>query len=174
MKNILITILTMVISFGATAQQKKALVAYFSATGTTESVAKQIAEAAKADIYEIKPTVKYSSADLDWHDKNSRSSVEMNDKKSRPEMDGNVSNISQYDTIYIGFPIWWYVAPHIINTFIESNDLSGKTIIPFATSGGSSIKGSVKAFREDYPNLNFNDGMLLNNPKKNDIEKFLK
>ena len=115
------------------------LVAYFSASGVTAKVAETLAEAIGADIYEIAPEVPYTKADLDWMDKNSRSSVEMNDPASRPAINGKRDNMADYDTVFVGFPIWWYVAPTIINTFLESYDLTGKTIIPFATSGGSDI-----------------------------------
>ena len=118
---------------------KKTLVAYFSASGVTARAAKVLAEAAEADLYEIKPEVPYTAKDLDWMDKKSRSSVEMNDMTSSPEIAGKVANMDEYDTIFVGFPIWWYVAPTIINTFLESYDLSGKTVIPFATSGGSTM-----------------------------------
>lgn len=175
MKKLFSIICTMLIAFGASAQQKsKTLVAYFSASGVTAKVAKQISEAAKADLYEITPKEKYSSADLNWRDKQSRSSVEMKDKSSRPEMAENISSVDQYETIYIGFPVWWDVAPHIINTFIEANKLEGKTIIPFATSGGSSIRNSVKDLRSTYPNLTIKDGQLLNYPTKSEIESFVK
>ena len=113
------------------------LVAYFSASGVTGSVAKKLAEAAGADIYEIRPRVPYTSADLNWNNAQSRSSIEMKDKSSRPELADKNANISGHDVIFLGFPIWWYVAPTIINTFLESYDFSGKTIILFATSGGS-------------------------------------
>lgn len=139
---------------------QKTLVAYFSASGITAKVAKQIAAENNADLFEIKPTTPYTPADLDWRDKQSRSTIEMNDKASRPEMVGKVENMDQYDTVYVGFPVWWYVAPHIINTFIEAHDLEGKTIIPFATSGGSTIEGSVKDLRTSYPTLKFEDGKL--------------
>lgn len=115
----------------------KVLVAYFSASGVTAEKAKAIATAAEADLYEIKPAVPYTEADLDFRNKESRSSVEMADKSSRPELADKDANIAAYDTIFLGFPIWWYVAPTIINTFLESYDFSGKTIILFATSGGS-------------------------------------
>ena len=117
----------------------KKLVAYFSAGGTTKKIAEQIAEAGNADLCEITPKVAYTTADLNWMDKKSRSSVEMNDKKFRPEIVKADIDMSAYDTVILGFPIWWYVAPTIINTFLESYDLTGKTIIPFATSGGSDI-----------------------------------
>lgn len=115
------------------------LVAYFSATGTTAKVAETLADAIGADIYEIGPEIPYTEADLNWRDANSRSSVEMNDPHSRPAVAGKRDNMSDYDTIFVGFPIWWYVAPTIINTFLESYDMAGKTIIPFATSGGSGL-----------------------------------
>ncbi len=117
----------------------KTLVAYFSASGVTAKLANTLAGAIGADLFEIKPAKPYSTADLDWTDKNSRSSVEMNDKSFRPEIVEKVENIAQYDTIYVGYPIWWYVAPTIINTFLESYDLTGKTLVPFATSGSSEM-----------------------------------
>ena len=117
----------------------KKLVAFFSASGTTKKVAEMIAEEAKADLFEIEPKVPYTKADLDWMNKKSRSSVEMSDKKYRPEIMKKKMDMSSYDEILLGFPIWWYVAPTIINTFLEGYDLTGKTIIPFATSGGSDI-----------------------------------
>lgn len=117
----------------------KILTAYFSASGTTAKLAKKLADTIGADIYEITPKVKYTAADLDWRNKKSRSSIEMNDKSYRPPVAGKVENMEQYDTIFIGFPIWWYVAPTIVNTFLEQYDLSGKTIIPFATSGSSGM-----------------------------------
>lgn len=118
---------------------KKILVAYFSASGVTAKAAWKLSEAAGADLYEIKPKVPYSSADLDWTNKKSRSSMEMNDPIFRPEIAGKLEGMDQYDLVFVGFPIWWYVAPTIINTFLESYDFSGKTIVPFATSGGSGM-----------------------------------
>lgn len=115
----------------------KKLVAYFSASGVTAKLAKRLADAVDADIFEIKPEKPYTTADLDWTNKKSRSSVEMSDKSFRPAVAEKLDNIADYDTIYVGFPIWWYVAPTIINTFLEQYDLTGKTIIPFATSGSS-------------------------------------
>ena len=118
---------------------KSTLIAYFSASGTTAKLAKTLAQAVGGDLYEIKPAVPYTAADLDWRNKDSRSSVEMRDGSSRPALaDGDI-DISKYDTIFIGFPIWWYVAPTIINTFLEKYDLTGKVIIPFATSGSSGM-----------------------------------
>lgn len=117
----------------------KTLVAFFSASGTTKRAAENLAHAAEADLYEIKPAVPYTNADLDWMDKKSRSSVEMNDKSSRPALADTDAKITQYDTIFLGFPIWWYIAPTIINTFLEAYDFSGKKIVLFATSGGSAF-----------------------------------
>jgi len=115
----------------------KTLVAYFSCTGTTKKLAETLAGAVKADLYEIKPAVPYTSADLNWSDSNARSTKEMNDRSSRPAIAGPVAELADYDTVFVGFPIWWYVAPTIINTFLESGDFSGKTVIPFCTSGMS-------------------------------------
>lgn len=117
---------------------KKALVAYFSASGTTAKLAKRIADAAKADMFEIRPAVPYSAADLDWTNPKSRSSVEMKDKTYRPAIADSL-DVSDYDVVFVGFPIWWYVAPTIVNTFLESIDLKGKKVVPFATSGGSGM-----------------------------------
>ena len=125
----------------------KTLVAYFSASGVTAKLAKNLTEAAGADLYEIKPAVTYTNADLNWQDKKSRSSVEMNDKTFRPAIADTDANIADYDTIFVGFPIWWYVAPTIINTFLEAYDFSGKTIVLFATSGGSGMGNSAKELR---------------------------
>ena len=122
----------------------KALVAYFSASGVTSKVAKNLASAIGADIFEIKPVQKYSKADLNWMDKRSRSSVEMNDRSSRPAIAERVNQMSDYDVVFIGFPIWWYREPSIIDTFMETYDFSGKTIVPFATSGGSGLGDSAE------------------------------
>ena len=141
---------------------KKTLVAYFSASGVTERAAKEIAGAVEADLYEILPVQPYTDADLDWTDKKSRSTAEMNDPACRPEIAGTVENIEQYDTVFIGFPIWWYVEPRIVDTFLESYDFSGKTLIPFATSGGSGIGGAEKSLREHCPKANWKQGRLVN------------
>lgn len=119
--------------------KKNILVAYFSCSGVTKKVAESLATVAGADIYEIRPEVPYTSADLNWMDKKSRSTVEMKDPSSRPSIADKVDDMNKYDIIFVGFPIWWYVAPTIINTFLESYDFSGKTIIPFCTSGGSGV-----------------------------------
>ena len=117
----------------------KKLVAYFSASGVTAKVAERLSESIGADLHEITPKVRYTDADLDWREKTSRSSIEMSNPASRPEIERIRDNMQDYDTIYLGFPIWWYIAPTIINTFLESYDLTGKTIVPFATSGGSGM-----------------------------------
>ena len=140
----------------------KILVAYFSASGVTKGVAQRLAKAAGADLFEIRPAVPYTQADLNWTDKKSRSSVEMNDTLSRPEIAEKLPNMADYDTIFVGYPIWWYVAPHIINTFVESYDLSGKTLVAFATSGGSGIGKTVEELKKLYPDANWKDGKLLN------------
>lgn len=141
----------------------KILVAYFSATGTTESVAEKIADATDGRLYEIVPEKEYTSADLNWNDDSSRSSVEMNNPESRPSLGGSPVDVAAYDVVFIGYPIWWDQAPRIINTFIESHDLKGKTVIPFATSGGSGISNSVEVLKNTYPELNIKEGKLLNN-----------
>ena len=127
--------------------ENKSLVAYFSASGVTKKVAEKLSDAVGADLFEIKPKVKYTKADLDWMDTKSRSSIEMNDKSFRPTISEKCDNMDKYDVVYVGFPIWWYVAPTIINTFLESYDFSGKTIVLFATSGGSGFGDTVKGLR---------------------------
>ena len=151
----------------------KVLVAYFSATGVTKGVAQQLAEVAGADLHEIKPEQAYTDADLDWHDKQSRSSVEMQDKSSRPAITAKLQNMKDYDVVYVGFPIWWYTCPTIINTFMEAYDFQGKTVIPFATSGGSSIKRACKDLKAAYPNINWKEGKLLNHASKDDMKKWV-
>ncbi len=141
---------------------KKTLVAYFSASGTTAAAAKALSEAAEADLYEIKPQTPYTRADLDWTNKKSRSSVEMNDKSFRPPLAGKDARIEDYDTVFLGFPIWWYVAPTIINTFLESYDFSGKTVILFATSGGSGFGKTVAGLKNSAPGTVIREGKLLN------------
>ena len=171
----------MAISLGVCAQNKtkdmkqtKTLVAYFSASGTTKGVATLLAEVTGADLHEIKPEKPYTEADLDWRNNQSRSSVEMKDKKSRPAITGKIDNMDNYTTIYIGYPIWWYTAPTIINTFIEAYNLKGKTLIPFATSGSSPIKKSCDDLRAAYPDLTWKEGKLLNRATKQDIEAWVK
>ena len=140
----------------------KILVAYFSATGVTARAAQKVAEATEGEIYAITSAKPYNDADLDWRDKQSRSSVEMNDPKARPALGGVRLDVSEYDVVFIGYPIWWNQAPRLINTFIESHNLKGKTVIPFATSGGSTISGSAATLRRTYPALEWKEGRLLN------------
>lgn len=141
----------------------KKLVAYFSASGVTAKVADMLADAVGADIYEIRPEVPYTKADLDWMDKKSRSTIEMNDKTIRPAIADKNARIDQYDTIFLGFPIWWYVAPTIINTFLESYDFSGKKIILFATSGGSKFGKTAEELKVSVPaSCEITEGKLLN------------
>ena len=140
----------------------KKLVAYFSASGTTKKVAERLAKAAGADLFEIRPAIPYTSADLNWMDKKSRSSVEMNDPDSRPEIAETMPNMADYNTVFIGFPIWWYVAPHIIHTFLESYDFTGKTLVPFATSGGSGMGRTVDELRKLFPNADWKTGKVVN------------
>ncbi len=140
----------------------KKLVAYFSASGVTAATARKLAGAVGADLYEIRPQVAYTRADLNWMDKKSRSSVEMNDKTSRPALAAKDAPVADYDTIFLGFPIWWYTAPHIINTFLETYDLSGKTIVLFATSGGSGLGSTAKALQPSAPGAKIITGKILN------------
>ena len=173
MKRILTIICAMLLVLGVSAQKKKAIVAYFSVTGTTEAVAKQLAKEEKAELYAITPAKAYTSTDLDWHNKQSRSSVEMANEKSRPALKGK-KDLSKYNVIYIGFPIWWGVAPRIVNTFIEQANLKGKTVIPFATSGSSTIDKAVSALKASYTNVKWQKGFLLNKPTNADIKKIVK
>lgn len=140
----------------------KTLVAYFSPGGVTKAVAERLAKAAGADLFEIKPAVPYTRADLDWTNQKSRSSIEMSNPDSRPEIAEAVKDMDRYDRVFIGFPIWWYVAPTIINTFVESYDFSGKTLIPFATSGGSGMGKTVTVLRSLCPAADWHNGKMLN------------
>ena len=137
------------------------LVTYFSASGVTAKVAERLSEAIGADLYEIEPQVAYTKADLDWMDKKSRSTIEMNDPASRPAISGKRDNMDVYDVVFVGFPIWWYVAPTIINTFLESYDLTGKTIIPFATSGGSGMGKTNEKLIPSCPGAKLLEGKVL-------------
>ena len=145
------------------------VVTYFSASGVTARKAKELAKVVGADLYEIAPAVPYTRADLDWMNKKSRSSIEMNDRSSRPALADVSFNFGPYDDIYIGFPIWWYTAPTIINTFLEAYDFTGKRIILFATSGGSDISKAVKDLSSQYPQLTISSGKLLNGAVRGDI-----
>lgn len=149
----------------------KKLVAYFSASGITRNVAKLVAG---ADLYEITPKESYTKADLNWMDKKSRSSVEMADKKIRPAITDTDAKIADYDEIFLGFPIWWYVAPTIINTFLEKYDFTGKKIVLFATSGGSGFGNTVKELQPSAPQAQFVEGKLLNHANKKEIEELVK
>ena len=155
----------------------KTLVAYFSASGSTAEIAKEIANIEKADLFEIKPVKPYTKADLDWTNKDSRTSVEMQDETSRPEIAEKLNKLEDYDTIFLGFPIWWYVAPHIINNFLESYNFDGKTIRPFFTSGGSGAGQTDENLHKSAPNAIWRPAkrLYLNNTDRiknwiNDIE----
>lgn len=151
----------------------KKLVAYFSAGGVTKKVAERLAKAADAELFEIRPAVPYTHADLDWTDRKSRTSIEMSDPDSRPEIAETFSDMEDYDTIFVGFPIWWYVAPTIISTFIESYDFSGKTIVPFATSGGSGIGRTVEILKALCPDADWKTGKILNRVSDKELEAWL-
>ena len=155
-------------------EMKKVLVAYFSASGVTRGVAQQLAEVTGGTLHEIKPEQPYTDADLDWRNKQSRSSIEMQDKSSRPAITDKLTNMQDYDVIYVGFPIWWHTCPTIINTFMEAYDFKGKTVIPFATSGGSSIKKACEDLKAAYPDVNWKEGKLLNRATKKVLEDWVK
>lgn len=152
----------------------KKLVAYFSASGTTRKIAEMIAQVAEADLYEITPKQPYSKADLNWMDKKSRSSVEMSDKKFRPEITDTDAQIDVYDEVILGFPIWWYVAPTIINTFLEKYDFSGKKIVLFATSGGSGFGNTVSELKPSASDAAIVEGKVFNKAAKQEIEEWIK
>ena len=150
----------------------KTLVAYFSASGTTMDVASRLARVTDSDLFAIVPANPYTSADLNWRDKQSRSTREDADPSCRPAITSRVEHIEGYDTIFLGFPIWWYVAPAIINTFLESYDLTGKTVVLFATSGGSGMGKTASVLRASAPSAKLVDGGTLNNAGNADLEKF--
>ena len=152
----------------------KTLVVYFSASGTTRKIAEMIAEVGDFSLYEITPKELYTSDDLNWMNKKSRSSVEMSNKKIRPEITDTDAHIKEYDTIILGLPIWWYVAPTIVNTFLEKYDFSGKKIVLFATSGGSGFGNTVKELKPSAPGAEIVEGKLLNRANKQEIEKWVK
>lgn len=152
----------------------KTLVAFFSASGVTRQVAQKLAAAAQADLYEIKPAVPYTQADLNWRDKSSRSSVEIQNLAIRPQLADTDAKIEQYDRILLGYPIWWYMAPTIINTFLESYDFSGKSIILFATSGGSGFGKSIEELSPSCPNAVIREGRMLNgNPSEQELRQWV-
>ena len=152
----------------------KTLVAYFSASGVTEKVAEMIAEVSGSDLYEIAPKVPYTTADLNWMNKKSRSSIEMADKKIRPEIEDSDIDVESFDEIILGFPIWWYVAPTIVNTFLEKYNLNGKKIVLFATSGGSGFGNTVSELKVSAPGADIVEGKLLNGLSKTEIENWVK
>jgi len=156
-------------------KSENTLVAYFSATGTTKRVAQNLAKVTGADIYEIKPLKPYTSADLNWHDSNSRSSVEMNDPKSRPELVSDNFSIDNYDTIYLGFPIWWGTAPKVVHTFLEKYDFSGKKVIIFATSGSSGLGDTANNLKSSVStSTKIVEGKVLNgNPSVNELKQWV-
>ena len=151
----------------------KVLVAYFSASGVTAKAAKEIAEVTQGDLFEIQPETPYTKADLNWMDKQSRSTIEMQNPDSRPAIANKVSNMKEYDTIFVGFPIWWYVAPTFINTFLEGYDLSNKTIIPFATSGGSGMGKTNEKLSVSCPGAKLLEGKVLNRMSKQAIKDWI-
>ena len=152
----------------------KILVSFFSVSGVTKDVASKIADITGGDLFEIEPACKYTDEDLNWNNASSRSSVEMNNPTSRPEVKSKVSNLSDYDTVLIGFPVWWDLAPRVINTFIEENNLESKKIYVFATSGGSSVNNSFNTLKNTYSNLNFVDAKrLTSNVSENDITSWI-
>ena len=152
---------------------KKMLVAYFSCSGVTKKVSAALADSVGADLYEIAPREPYSAADLNWMDQKSRSTLEMNDPKARPAIAAAVPNMAEYDVVFVGFPIWWYVAPTIINTFLEKYDFTGKKITLFATSGGSGLGNTIKELQPSAPGAEFVEGGLLNRANRQEIEKWV-
>lgn len=155
------------------AEGGKVLVAYFSATGTTAHVASLLAKAAGGDLFAITPERPYTDADLDWRNDKSRSSVEMHNLSFRPALKEKKADMAKYDVVYIGFPIWWDLAPTIVNTFIEAHDLKGKKVIPFATSGGSTIDNSEQELRKAYPDLDWQEGRLLNGASESSLRQWV-
>lgn len=150
------------------------LVAYFSATGTTARAATRLAQAIGADLFEIVPKRPYSAADLNWNDKSSRSSVEMADESCRPAIASLVDNMDDYDTVYVGFPVWWYVEPRIVDTFLEAHDFTGKTVVPFATSGGSGLGRAPQRMAELAPGARVAEGRMLNgNPGLDELRDWV-
>lgn len=149
---------------------KKTLVTYFSASGATAEKAKELAEVLNAELFEIKPAVPYTKADLNWMDKRSRSTLEMRDKSSRPEIAGCCPDMAEYDTVFVGFPIWWYIAPTIINTFLEAHDMAGKTVVPFATSGGSGMGRTNEFLAPSLNGAKLMEGKVLNRTSPADLK----
>ena len=159
---------------GALNMSKKVLIAYFSATGTTKKVAENLAKATGGDLYEIKPLQPYTREDLDWTNDKSRSSVEMKNKKYRPEIVDDNFSVSEYDTVFLGFPIWWGVAPTVVNTFLEKHDFSNKTIILFATSGGSGFGKTAFELKQSVSSsTKITEGIFNNNPSVEYLKKWI-
>lgn len=185
LKTVITLVLTAVIGLGSctaktdkatagSSNSSKAIVCYFSATGTTAKAAGRIAEISGSEIYEITPKELYTDADLDWRDTLSRSYVEMHNRDFRPELKDTTDRLKEYDVIFLGYPNWWNTHPTLINTFIEANDLKDKIIVPFMTSGGSNITNSEKELKETYPDLNFAEGLLMNNVSDEEIKDWIK
>lgn len=173
MKRFLTTLLALTVAAAAFAQnnpKQHTLVAYFSATGKTEAVAKDLAEVTGATLYEIKPEVKYTDDDLDYRNRQSRSTAEMQNPDSRPVFIQDLENADAYDVVFIGFPIWWNTAPRIVNTFIEAYGFAGKTVILFATSGSSNLNNANEVFAAAYPAINWKPGKTLNGASKDEIK----
>lgn len=182
MKRILLLVMTLTLSGSLFAQSagadkfpkgSRVLVAYFSASGVTESAAQKLAAVVNGDLYAIEPATPYSAADLDWHNAQSRSSVEMNNPAARPALANLNAHIENYDVIFIGYPIWWYTAPRIINSFVEAYSFTGKMIVPFATSGSSTIEQSVTDLSKSYPDIKWTPGLLLNGATEQTIRQQL-
>lgn len=176
MKKILLSLLA-VMTFGLTAgagqKADKVLVAYVSMTGNTAKAAQLLAKVSGGELYEIVPEKRYTEDDLNWNNKQSRCYVEMHDLKFRPALKAKKADIVTYDVIYLGYPIWWNIAPTLVNTFIEAHNLKGKTVIPFATSGGSTIDNSAKELKKAYPDLDWKEGRLLNGANEKTIGEWL-
>jgi len=182
MKRLLLFTVTMSLMFSAAAQQgkssnypkgKRVLVAYFSASGVTAEAAQKLAAVTNGDLYAITPATAYTKADLDWHNQQSRSSVEMRDANARPQLADHNAHVEDYDVVYLGYPIWWYTAPRIINSFVEAYNFTGKMIVPFATSGGSTIDQSIADFQKAYPDYKWTPGLMLNNATEASIRQML-
>lgn len=173
-------VMAVCVSLTACAQKKaeggaashKVLVAYFSATGTTARAAETVARTTGGDLLAIEPAEAYTAADLDWNDDTSRSTREMKDVSARPALKATDKDLSAYDVVFVGYPIWWGEAPRVVNSFVEAHDLKGKRLVPFATSGGSGIGESVEALRKAYPALTWTDGRLLNGADEADVRSW--
>ena len=168
----LLVVMATLITFSSCSHGQRVLVSYFSATGTTQAVAQRLSEAIGADLYEIAPETAYTAADLDWRDSLSRSTIEMKDPSSRPALANPKADVRKYDVIFLGFPIWWYTAPRLIRSYLESADFAGKIIIPFATSGSSPIDQACRDLEVDYPEILWKAGRRLNDISDNEIKSW--